>query len=166
MTKKEALKRCKGDFDKTLTLATDNREELSWWIDNEQDSYNNVCTSKPDVVVNSDVSLTGWGCDCEEVHSGGQWLPVERMYHINYLELKAVFFALQCFLSKLQNKHVRLMIDSTTAVACINHMGTNHLLSCNQITQATWNWCISNKIWISTAHIPGRENVVADHESR
>ena len=120
MTKKEALKRCKGDFDKTLTLATDNREELSWWIDNEQDSYNNVCTSKPDVVVNSDVSLTGWGCDCEGVHSGGQWLPAERMYHRNYLELKAVFFVLQCFLSKLQNKHVRLMIDNTMAVACIN----------------------------------------------
>ena len=58
------------------------------------------------------------------------------------------------------------MIDNTTAVACINHMGTNHSLSCNQITQAIWNWCISNKIWISAAHIPGRENVVADHESR
>ena len=164
--KKEALKRCKGDFDKTLTLATDNREELSWWIDNVQDSYINVRTSKPDVVVTSDASFTGWGCDCEGVHSGGQWLPAERMYHMNYLELKAVFFALQCFLSKLQSKHVRLMMDNTTAMACINHMGTNHSLSCNQITQAIWNWCISNKIWINAAHIPGRENVVANHESR
>ena len=45
-------------------------------------------------------------------------------------------------------------------------MGTNHSLSCNQITHAIWNWCISNKIWISAAHIPGRENVIADHESR
>ena len=57
-------------------------------------------------------------------------------------------------------------MDNTTAMACINHMGTNHSLSCNQITHAIWNWCISNKIWISAAHIPGRENVVADHESR
>ena len=71
MTKKEALKRCKGDFDKTLTLATDSREELSWWIDNVQDSYNNVGTNEPDVVVSSNASLTGWGCDCEGVHSGG-----------------------------------------------------------------------------------------------
>ena len=45
-------------------------------------------------------------------------------------------------------------------------MGTNHSLSCNQITQAIWNWCISNKIWISAADILGRENVLADHESR
>ena len=54
------------------------------------------------------------------------------MYHINNLELKAAFLALQCFLSKLQNKQVRLLTDNTTAVACVNHMGTNHFLSCNQ----------------------------------
>ena len=58
------------------------------------------------------------------------------------------------------------MIDNTTAVARINHIGTNHSLSYNQITHAIWNWCISNKIWINAAHIPGRENVVANHESR
>ena len=150
-----------------MTLSSDSREELSWWIDNVRDSYNNVCSTEPDVGITPDASLTGWGCDCERVHSGWKWLPAERTYHIYYFELKATyFFTIQCFLSKLQNIHVRLMIDNTTAVACINHMGTNHSVSCNHITQAIWTWCISNKTWISAAHIPGIENAVADYQSR
>ena len=36
--------------------------------------------------------------------------------HINYLELKAVYFALRSF---CQNVHVRFMVDNTTAVAYI-----------------------------------------------
>ena len=29
-----------------------------------------------------------------------------------------------------------------------------------------WNWCIERNIWLSVAHIPGKDNFVADFESR
>ena len=91
-----------------------------------------MCVSEPDMIVTSDASLTVWGCDCEGVQSGGHWSPAEKTFHINYLEIKAAFFALKCFLSQLQNKHVRLMLDNVTAVSCVNRMGSNHcFLQCN-----------------------------------
>ena len=58
------------------------------------------------------------------------------------------------------------MLDNTTAVACIQHMGTSHSDSCNELTFALWSWCMENNIWVSAAHIPGKDNVIADHESR
>ena len=58
------------------------------------------------------------------------------------------------------------MIDNTTAVACLNHMGTSHSDSCNMMTQTIWKWCIDNHVWLSAAYIPGKENTAADEESR
>ena len=71
------------------------------------------------MVITTDASLLGWGCDCEGVQSGGLWLPEEKQLHINVLEIKAAFFGLQCFLRKISSKHARLMIDNTTAWALI-----------------------------------------------
>ena len=98
--------------------------------------------------------------------AGGQWLPHEKLFHINYLELKAAFFALQAFRNRLKNKHVRLLLDNSTAVACINHMGTSHSETCNDITFSLWSWCLDHNIFVSAAHIPGVDHVVADRESR
>ncbi|GFN77248.1 reverse transcriptase/ribonuclease h/methyltransferase [Plakobranchus ocellatus] len=58
------------------------------------------------------------------------------------------------------------MSDNTTAVASINHMGTNHSVENNEETWKLWTWCIDQKIWISAAHVPGKHSVVADRESR
>ena len=58
------------------------------------------------------------------------------------------------------------MADNTTALACINHIGISHSVSCNSITQAMWEWCITHNVWISAAHIPGKDNTAADLASR
>ena len=92
--------------------------------------------------------------------SGGQWLASEQECHINSLELNAVLIALESFQNKVNDKHVRLMIDNTTAVSCINKMGTSHSDACNDITQAIWSWCVQNDVWISAAHIPGSQNTM------
>ena len=149
-----------------MTLSPDSRNELRWWLDHVDQAYNDIGSSDIGIVVTSDASLIGWGCECEGESSGRQWLSVEKVFHINYVELKAVLFALKCFQNKLKNKHVRLLIDNTTAVSCIQNMGKNHSVSCNEVTLAIWSWCIENNIWISAAHIPDRENVVADHEPK
>ena len=164
--KKLALKRTRGDFDELMQLSEGSIEELKWWIVNVIDAENDICGSEPDLTISTDASTTGWGCECLGTASGGQWLPHERVFHINYLELKAVLFALQCFQEQLEHKHVRVLIDNTTAVCCINRMGTSHSDACNDITFTIWSWCLAHNIWISAAHIPGKQNITADKESR
>ena len=80
------------------------------------------------------------------------------------LELKAGLFGLQSLLP-FPCHHVRMMVDNTTAVACVNKMGTSHSKHCNMITKQIWDFCIEKEsgYWL---HVPGRENVVVDLESR
>ena len=164
--KKEALKANNGNYDAYMTLSPDSVAELEWWLANATSAYKDIFTEDPEVVITTDASLIGWGCICDGVTSGGQWLPIERQFHINYLELKAAFFALKCFQQKSENKHVRIMSDNMTTVSCINHMGTSHSASCNSLTLQVWDWCIEQNIWISAAHIAGIDNTAADMESR
>lgn len=37
---------------------------------------------------------------------------------------------------------------------------------CNKITKELWTWCKQHDIWVTAVHIPGKENIVADKESR
>ena len=45
-------------------------------------------------------------------------------------------------------------------------MGGTHSLACNEIAREVWLWCISRKIYLTAAHIPGKENIQADQPSR
>ena len=80
-----------------MTLSPATKSELSWWSDNVASAYNDIHQTDPDVILTSDASLTGWGYAYNGVNSGGHWLPVEAEFTMNYLELKAALFALQCF---------------------------------------------------------------------
>ena len=164
--KKAALLVAKGDYDSPVSITFSARTELHWWVDNATIASNDITPSDPDITVASDASISGWGCVCQEDRSGGLWLPAEASFHINYLELKAAFFALQCFETKISNKHARLLLDNSTAVACINNMGTSHSVTCNQMAFSIWLWCRNRHVWVSAAHIPGKENTAADAESR
>ena len=44
----------------------------------------------------------------------------EASLHRNVLELKAAFLAIKVFAAKCSHCHVRIMMDSMTAVTCIN----------------------------------------------
>jgi len=36
--------------------------------------------------------------------------------------------------------HLRILTDSTTAIAVINHMGTSHSDPCNSLGKEIWEW--------------------------
>ena len=163
--KVQALKLSGGNFDSYMMLSQSAIEELQWWIASLPTAYE-VTHGTPDVVINTDASLSGWGGVLNDLSCGGHWSLVEQTFHINYLELLAVLYVLQSFQTHLKNKHVRVLIDNTTAVSWITHMGTSHSDLCNRITKTIWEWCIATHIWISAAHIPGVDNVGADIESR
>ena len=57
-------------------------------------------------------------------------------------------------------------MDNNTVVAYINNMGGIRSDLCDDIAFNIWQWPAEQQIWVSAAHIPGSENVVADKSSR
>ena len=102
----------------------------------------------------------------QEISSGGMCTESEATNHINYLEMLPIHFGLQTFAKNMKSTHLTFMCDNTSAVNILNHMGMSHSESCNSMAKIIWEWCMSRSIWISVAHIPGEQNLVADYESR
>ena len=123
--KSQALKDNKGNFDAFMSLNKESEAELAWWIEHVPNSYNVVSHGEPEIVLTTDASSTGWGCTLGQKRTGGYWTKEETQHHINYLELLAIFLALQAFSDSLMGKHVKVMIDNMTALTDINHMGTS-----------------------------------------
>lgn len=78
----------------------------------------------------------------------------------------AVLFSLKAFHKELLRKHVLVQIDNMTAVSDLGKMGTSHSKKRNELTRTLWKWCLDNNMWLTTSHIPGKENTLADAESR
>ena len=166
MGKTCALKQNKGNFDRPMTLSSEAKSDIQWWIDSISEAYNPVNHGDPDIIMTTDASLLGWGACLDGMTTGGRWNPDEATHDINYLEMLAVLFALQSFSDKVSAKHIKLMVDNTTAVATINQMGTCHSNLNNKLVQQIWEWCILHGVWLTVAHIPGKSNTEADRESR
>lgn len=81
---------------------------------------------KWDLTILSDASKIGWGATCRGKNTGGPWTTEEAIFHINYLELLAAFFALKSFASQVENASILLRLDNVTAIAFINKMGATH----------------------------------------
>ena len=161
-----ALKASKGNFKGKMSLSTKAKHELKWWIENIDHSFNLIRKPAIELTMYSDASLHGWGGALDNVSTGGQWSAEEFVENINYLELRAAFLVIKTFHKEVANKHVKIMIDNTSAVSIINNMGTCKSEICNDIAVEIWQFCIANNILITAAHIPGIDNVVADKESR
>ena len=161
-----ALKKSQGDYDAPVTLSTLAQQDLHWWIQNIENSKNPINHPNPTIILESDASNMGRGAVYQTKSTGGRWTHNEQELHINALEMKAAFFALQTFCLDLRDQHVRVMIDNTTAVTYINNMGGSHSAICNSIAREIWSWCIDRNLWLSAAHLPGTSNVAADKASR
>lgn len=149
-----------------MVFSSKARKELDWWVRNVLKAYKPINHGNPDLVITTDASKVGWGALCNAVSSGGNWTAIEAEHHINYLEMLAILLGLQTFTKSRCKIHVRIMTDNTTAISVLNKMGTSHSDTCNDLGHTVWDWCISKEIWISVAHIPGKQNLVADFESR
>ena len=166
MDKTQALKINKGNFDKNMSLSPEATTDLKWWISALDTTYNLINHGEPQVAMTTDASLMGWGCCMETVTAGGNWTPEETQHDINYLEMFAVFLALKSFSNTISGKHVKLLVDNTTAVTTKNQMGTCHSRLNNQLAHQIWLWCVDHRVWLTVTHIPGKQNIEADRESR
>ncbi len=73
-------------------------------------------------MLTADASLTGWGA-IEGRSSQGLWKDHHLLWHINRLEMLAVFLSLKNFLADLRGHHVLVRSDNTSVVSYINHQG-------------------------------------------
>ena len=165
-----ALRLNKGHFNRKMMLSAESKSELQWWIDNVTSSFAPIRRGKPDLELRTDASGAGWGATDLKSCTGGRWNEQEsgkaKENGINYLETLAAGFGIKSFCANVENLHVLLRVDNTTAVTYINNMGGTKSSDCNEAAKDIWKWCMCKNIWITAAHLPGKLNVEADNMSR
>lgn len=161
-----ALKQSNGNYNKTLKIAQEILISLSWFINKIPNSINQIRINSYHIEIFTDASNSGWGAYHKGQSAFGFWSKDEKKFHINYLELLALYFGLRCFASDFINCNILCRVDNTTAVACINKMGSVRFISLNEITQKIWSWCEERYIFIFASYINTKENIEADNASR
>ena len=86
--------------------------------------------------------------------------------HINVLEVTAAFIGVRTYCHCRSYKHVRVMSDSSTAIAYTNNKGGIKSKKYNEIVKEIRLWYFKNNSLISATHIPGKHNIEADKFSR
>lgn len=154
-------------YETMVTVSEEMRRDLLWWLnDLRKHNGRSMQITQWDITVESDASMQGWGASCNSTSTGGSWSIEESQQHINYLELLAAFLALKTFASTTQSQAILLRIDNVTAIAFLNRMGGTHSMQLSELAVQIWRWCLERNIFIHAEHLPGRENVRADWQSR
>ena len=91
-----------------MSLSSDGIDCVKWWISNVRSTDKPIIRKPPYIVIESDSSLTGWGAINKASFAtvSAIWSKADLSHHINYLETKAAFLALQHFCDKLCDVHV------------------------------------------------------------
>jgi hypothetical protein len=75
-------------FETRVQLNQSSLEELQWWIKQlPQWNGRSIPSPLPDITIETDASLLGWGAAAGGTSTGGLWSEEERSQHINHLEL-------------------------------------------------------------------------------
>lgn len=160
----DALKQNHSNFEARMELSASAKSDLQCWVDNIQQSEKKISPPNPDIVITTNASKQGWGAVRDHHTTGGRWSPAEAEKHLNELELQAVFFASCSLCDNVRNKHIRILSDNTTTVCYINNMGGSISRACNIIAKI-WQFALERYNFLSSAHLPGKQNMLADRES-
>ena len=154
-------------YETKVSLPPQTIQDLKWWIDNIVNQNGKaIMTPSPDLTIETDASLSGWGAAWGSQRIGGAWSPEEKELHINVLELRGALFAVRAFTRERDNLHVHLMMDNISAVTYIQKMGGTRSHRLLKEAQELWDFCLEKGILLSAEYLPGRLNVRADWESR
>lgn len=161
-----ALLASNENYNAYMKICPSIHNDIRWWLSKIMSSKNHFALQKFVLEIFTDASLTGWGAYCQKESIRGFWNHSEKKNHINYLELLAAYFGLKSFAKEMSNCHILLRIDNTTAIACINKMGSVQFVHLNSITRKIWQWCEVRNIRLVASYIRSKDNIEADKESR
>lgn len=165
--KNKALVKNRGNYEAKMCLSDNAKQDLRWWKQNIWDVYAPIQWPPITKEIATDASsLYAWGASYETQTTGGAWLESESNIHINVKEMLAIYYAVRSYRDQLQGNHVRVLCDNTTSVSVINKMGSTKSPECNEVAQKIWIFCQKYGIFLTCTHIPGKDNVIADFESR
>ena len=142
-------------------------EHLNWWTNRE--NLEKGVRFRPEsqsLTLTSDSSKEGWGAHILDQEVSGKWTMSEALKHINFLELKAVYLALQALKDLVSGQAVRARVDNTTAMFYINKMGGTHSQSLCSLTWDLMHWCKENCVRLKATYLAGVYNLIADMLSR
>ncbi len=105
------------------------------------------------------------GAMCNGHAAAGLWTGPQLQWHINCLELLAVWLALRRFKMLLHEKHVLVRTDNTATVAYINHQGGLRSLRMSQLARHLLLWNQKHLRLLRAVHVPGKLNRAADELS-
>ena len=121
---------------------------------------------QPQLTLYTDSSDIMWGAHLGNQMVSEYWSRLNVLKHINEKELQAVLLALTHFRLQLQNKTVMICTDSMVALHYIRKQGGTRSEGLIPLALQLWDLAIRNNIQLLVRHVPGKENVIADHLSR
>lgn len=161
-----ALLKSGDDYDRLIEISQNLNEDLRWWKNHILTSSNPIRQHNYQLEIFTDASTTGWGAACDGEKTGGLWSESERNFHINYLELLAVYLGLQTYAKYHKNCDILLRVDNTTAISYVNRMGGIQYPHLTYMTKLIWTWCEQRNIFIFASYVKSSQNFEADSESR
>ena len=77
------LPSARQSYNAEVTLNRAAKQDVLWWINQVRQWNSKPITMKPpDLTIQSDASLLGWGASTDCTATGGLWFPAERELHI------------------------------------------------------------------------------------
>ena len=156
------------DFDNEVPLSQESIQEIQWWFANVRSKNGKrIRPMKAVKHCRTDASFQGWGSidlDTNE-YTQGRWNLLESGHSINYLELLAVFYALQSLYENTWGVHIEVESDNQSCIKYINDLGGMLSEEMDLLAKEIWQWCLHREIFISASYCPGTLNT-ADFYSR
>ena len=138
-----------------------------WWLDPTNVLQGEFLHPREhEKLIFTDASNAGWGAHLDHESTRGVWSHAEKHLHINLLEMKAVFLALQFFRLTCKNNRVFIASDNTSVVSYINKQGGTRSAELCALMWRILTWCNLNNVTLRARHVPGSLNVIADGLSR
>ena len=143
--------------------------DISWWM-----TRNHLLEGMPfgrrggggGLRLYSDASQSGWGAHLLNQSASGLWSDQETSLHINILEMKALFLALQTFQDTATNQRVTAMCDNSTVVAYVSKQEGTVSDSLCELTGQLLRLTKAHNVLLEARYLPGQLNVLVDLLSR
>ena len=145
----------------------DARSDLEWWVSHSSNlPPRSLSPFSADIILFSDASNSGWGAWTSSDSVFGKWSLSESKLHINFLELKSVYYAFLSLFRTTFSCSILVRSDNSTVVSYLNKQGgTCSKILCD-LALDIWNFCVIRNICIKATHIAGELNTQADRLSR